>query len=344
MASLQLHIQRANSVSKQCCLTLRSSRHPTAWRAVQSGLGLRPILPGLAVAPRRWVQLSSNVRHQKTYNRLPRREPTTLLTMLTVLSHVKLKRAISAERGNVQAFLERLLIEVTSENYRYFLSEHLSYRGSIDQDANVHCWPPLLANERQVTGLFAIGLSRVCPVSIPEYPIQRTSVPRDEEDAEAKVKGGRIDYLAFYGNRHIALELKRCPISTIGNARENKGLKHQWEMVSKQAKEALGHMRAQQDFDSPVSVGLLVIRLSRKVTTRRDAEEARKNAVVSLGNVVQDVKKLTSADFLAYYLPPAEMQISGGWGKSEDQYRVFPGVVFAAVVHGNATRTAATDA
>lgn len=71
-----------------------------------------------------------------------------------------LKRAINAERGNVQAFLERLLVEVASENYRYFLSEHLSYRGFIDQEANVHCWPPLLSNERQVTGLFAVGLSR----------------------------------------------------------------------------------------------------------------------------------------------------------------------------------------
>lgn len=264
--------------------------------------------------------------------------------MLTVLTDVRLKRAIDAGRGNVQAFLERLVIEVTSENYRYFLTEHLGYRTSIDEDANVHCWPPLLANERQVNGLFAIGLSRVCPVSIPEYPIQRTSVPRDEEDTESKAKGGRIDYLAFYGNRHIALELKRCPISTIGNAGEKKGLKRQWDAVSKQAQEALGHMRQQKNFDSPVSVGLLVIRLSRKVTTRKDAEEARQNAVASLSEVVQDIKKLTSADFLAYYSPPTEMQVSGGWGKSQDQYRVFPGVIFAAVVHGNARRVAATDA
>lgn len=264
--------------------------------------------------------------------------------MLTVLSDVALKRAINAERGNVQAFLERLLVEVASENYRYFLSEHLSYRGFIDQEANVHCWPPLLSNERQVTGLFAVGLSRVCPVSIPEYPIQRSSLARDEEDADTKAKGGRIDYLAFYGNRHIALELKRCPISTTGDARTKKGLRYQWETVSKQAKEALGHMRAQRDFDSPVSVGLLVIRLSRKVTTRKDAEEARISAVTSLKEVVQDVKKLTNADFLAYYSSPTEMQISGGWGKSQDQYRVFPGVIFAAVVHGNAKRAAATDA
>lgn len=263
--------------------------------------------------------------------------------MLTILRGVTLKRAIDAERGNVQAFLERLMIEVASENYRYFLSEHLAYRESIQQDANVYCWPPLFANERQVTGLFAIGLSRVCPVSIPEYPIRRAAVPRDEEDAEAKVRGGRIDYLAYYANRHIALELKRCPISTIGNASENKGLKHHWDTVSKQAQEALGHMREQKDFDSPVSVGLLVIRPSRKVTTRKVAEEARMSAVESLTNVVQEVQKLTSADFLAYYSPPAEMQVSYGWGKSKDQYRVFPGVVFAAVVHGNAKRVA-TDA
>ena len=72
--------------------------------------------------------------------------------MLTVLSEVALKRATNHELGNVQLFLERLLVEVVSENYRYFLSEHMSYRHRVKQDANTRCWPPLLANERQVSG------------------------------------------------------------------------------------------------------------------------------------------------------------------------------------------------
>lgn len=255
--------------------------------------------------------------------------------MLTVLNEVSLKRATNPELGNVQLFLERLLVEVASENYRYFLSEHLSYR-HLAKDSNTHCWPPLLANERQVSGLFAVGLSKVCPVSRPEHPISRSPLSREVNNEEYSSGNGRIDFLATYGARHIALELKRCPISTIGDARSKAGLFSQWENVSSQAKQALVHMRSKQtSYDSPVSVGLLVIRVSRKVTSKREAEETRQAAAMLLPDVAANVKRLTKADFLAYHTPPSEMQTSYGWGKAGDQYRVFPGVIFAAVVHGN---------
>lgn len=256
--------------------------------------------------------------------------------MLTVLNEVSLKRATNPELGNVQLFLERLLVEVVSENYRYFLSEHMSFRHHVEQDANTHCWPPLLANERQVSGLFAVGLSRVCPVSRPEHPISRSPSSREGGNEKSPSESGRIDFLATYGARHIALELKRSPIATIGNASAKTGLSWQWETVSLQAKQALVHMRSKKDFyDSPVSVGLLVIQVSRKVTSKREAEEARQAEAKLLPEVAGSVKKLTSADFLAYHSPPAEMQTTYGWGKNGDQYRVFPGVIFAAVVHGN---------
>lgn len=45
--------------------------------------------------------------------------------MLIALKDVQLKRATDHERGNVQQFLDRLLVEVVSENYRYFLAQHL---------------------------------------------------------------------------------------------------------------------------------------------------------------------------------------------------------------------------
>lgn len=258
--------------------------------------------------------------------------------MLKIISEVNLKRAIDAERGNVQAFLENLLTEVLSENYRYFISEHLSFRehDRTDFEASSHCWPPLLSNESQVSGLFAMGLSRVCPISRPEHPITRAQRARDGEDELVSSKSGRIDYLAYYVNRHIALELKRCPISTIGQANAKKGLASRWRTVSDQAKQALVHMRTLPlQYDAPVSIGLLAIRVSRKVTVRMDVENARIASLASLQGVVGSVKKLTSADFLAYYISPTEMQVSYGWGKEENQYRVFPGVIFAAVVHGS---------
>lgn len=259
--------------------------------------------------------------------------------MFTKLATLRLKRAIDPVRGNVQTFLDRLLVEVASENYRYFLSELAAQELEAGE-----CWPPLLSNERQVSGLFAVGLSRVCPVSNPEHPIARLRRSAEDSDDPAKKNKGRIDFLAYYGSRHIALELKRCPISTLGDARTKAGLAHQWKIVSKQSKEALSYMKDPKDdsYDHPVSVGLLVVRVSRKVTSRITDDDARRDALQSLPSIASDIGKLTRADYLSYYVPPPEMQVSYGWGANEDENYVFPGVVFAAVVHGNATASAAS--
>lgn len=261
--------------------------------------------------------------------------------MLKILNSVSLKRATDAKLGNVQTFLERLLIEVTSENYRYFLTQHLSFRNDLAIDAPTYCWPPLLSNERQVSGLFAIGLSRVSPISNPEYPIGRSvnEIKRDEDKNGSR--SGRIDFLAYYGNRHIALELKRHPISTTNNAKSNSGLDSNWQSVTSQAKQALMHMRSTKwDFESPVSVGLLIVRVGRTVTSKREIEDARSSAHAKLPEVAGNIGKLTKADFLAYYTNPAEMQVSYGWGKDGEGYSIFPGVVFAAVVHGSTKQAA----
>jgi hypothetical protein len=263
--------------------------------------------------------------------------------MITSVTEVQLKRATDHERGNVQQFLERLLVEVVSENYRFFLTEHLSYGLESSDPAETLCWPPLLSNERQVSGLFAIGLSRVSPISRPEHPISRLDRTRaDQEDSSHRK--GRIDFLAYFGNRDIALELKRCPISTLGDARSKAGLTNLWNDVSKQSKDALVHMRKKDErYTSPVSVGLLVVRVGRKVTARRELERARADAEATLPEVANSVARLTRADYLSYYTAPKEMQVSFGWGKNEDQFCVYPGVVFAAVVHESTRQAQAAN-
>jgi hypothetical protein len=52
----------ACSIDRGCCLTLRSSRAPTACHAGHQAQGLRPILRLLSSAPHRRCRLSSNVR------------------------------------------------------------------------------------------------------------------------------------------------------------------------------------------------------------------------------------------------------------------------------------------
>ncbi len=262
--------------------------------------------------------------------------------MLVTLSKVKLKRATDHERGNVQQFIDRLLVEVVSENYRYFLTEHLSQDLAPEQNPEAYCWPPLLSNERQVSGLFATGLSRVSPISIPEHPIARSSKSITDTEAELSYRTGRIDFLAYFGNRHIALELKRCPISTLGVLRDNIGLTNLWRAVESQSKEALVHMRKdRKSYDSPVSIGLLVVRIGRKITARKKLDQERSAAANSLPAIAESVGRLTRADYLSYYRAPQEMQASYGWGKSGDEYRVFPGVIFAAVVHESTKQAAA---
>lgn len=256
--------------------------------------------------------------------------------MLKVDKEVSLKLATDPARGNVQTFLERLLVEVTAENYRYFLNELLLVKPMPDVTPESLCWPPLLANERQVSGLFATALSALCPVSRPEYSISRKRNSKDGDDEGEAPRSGRVDFLATYGSRDIALELKRCPISSIGDAKEKLGLANKWSDVKTQSKEALTHMRAEREsYVAPVSIGLLVIRLSRKVTAAKSAAAVRESGASGLKKVVDEVRKALKPDFLAYYRPPVEMQCITGWGKDGSEYRVFPGVIFAAVVHGN---------
>src|SRR5579862_4770486 len=88
--------------------------------------------------------------------------------MLKVVEGVRLLGATDPQHGNVQTFLERLLVEAVAGNYRHFLHERLAKAQQYPEAPEQYCWPPLMSNERQVGGLFASALSSVCPVSRPE--------------------------------------------------------------------------------------------------------------------------------------------------------------------------------
>jgi len=254
--------------------------------------------------------------------------------MLKVVHQVSLKGATNPEHGNIQTFLEQLLVEVISGNYRYFLNEHLINSVPNVDEPEAYCWPPLLANERQVSGLFANALASVCPVSRPEFAILRPGArgPRGKLGAD---RNGRVDFFATYGKRSLALELKQIPISSLGDAADKLGLASRWETVATQSAQALTYLRREaRTYPYPVSVGLLVIRVSRKVSSRKPLEEVRAEAAKQMESILRRVKTSMKPDFLAHYVPPLEMQAFLGWGRNGDEHRVFPGVIFAAVVHG----------
>lgn len=250
--------------------------------------------------------------------------------MLYVAKKLALKNATNSAFGNVQTFLERLLVEVVSGNYRYFLHEHLMHASTKEEEPEAYCWPPLLANERQVSGLFSAALAAVCPVSRPEFAIRRVKGAGQEADSSS----GRVDFYAMYGNRSIALELKQKAISTKGDVSGKDGLAHQWKTVSSQAEDALKHLRNDpKQYPHPIAIGLLVIRVSIKVTSGKTAEEARLAAGQKMPDLTKEVQKAIKPDFLACYTPPTEMQTFLR-GKSSDEARVFPGVIFAAFIPG----------
>lgn len=216
-------------------------------------------------------------------------------------------------------------------NYRYFLHERVKWDAD-DYAAETVCWPPLLATERQVAGLFASALSRICPVSRSELPLLRTqSKDRIDKDPGAEDPNRRIDYYAWYGQRAVALELKRVPVSTSSALGEGVGLQNQWVSVKGQAETALTHMRKHKvDFPSAVGVAILVVRPSRAVG--QSTVKGREDAVSRFEQQVKELSKAIAPQFLAVYRPPLEMQTIVGWGKDGEDYRIFPGVMFAANV------------
>lgn len=256
--------------------------------------------------------------------------------MIDVLRSLHLPRAQDAKHGDIQNLLERLVIEVVSANYRYFLHERLMW-AQAEAMPERYCWPPLLANERQVSGLFAHALSSVCPVSRPELGITRAE-KKDREDAQAGTRdpNGRIDYYAAYGRRAVAVELKRCTLATSSKS-ERKVVHAHWRGVGGQAQSALDHMRrSPADYPHAAGVGLLVLRLFKTLSPRADPDEIMRQSSARVDVIAEDMRKMLRPDFLSVYRPPVEMQIIAGW-KTSSGLKIFPGVIFAATVRVKAS-------
>jgi hypothetical protein len=254
--------------------------------------------------------------------------------VLRKIKPIRSKGALSADHGNVQSFLEALIVELVAANYRHFLHEQLinSDETYLNQE---NCSPPLLAKESQVSGLFAGALAAICPISRPEVPIKRA-------------KGmGHIDFTAFYGSRYLGIELKQVSISMMRaeSGRKKKGsagqvvlepkggLLGKWKELQVQTAEGLAHMRATpKSYPHPIGVGLMVIKVSQKVREQADAEEVREEAVDRMSEVTEWVRKTIKPNYVICYQAPTEMQTFTGFGKSGNEYRVFPGLIFAAAI------------
>ncbi|WP_137917086.1 hypothetical protein [Hydrogenophaga sp. 2FB] len=249
--------------------------------------------------------------------------------MLTIIKEMNLASARNPVYGSVQHFLERLLVDVAAANYRYFLNDHLSKaRQAGLRNPQSACHSPLLENEAQISGLFSAALSGFCPVFRPEFPL-----------------AGEVDFMVTYGEREIALENKQVSVESITSAAEVVALEKRWKSVVEQSQRRLALMREDKvRFRHPISIGLLMVRVSQKVRVAANVspeEKAEKALQAGLKDFNEgaltlggNVKSFARAHFVAKYEFPREMQIMSGWKRDRRSGgdRVFPGVVFLAHV------------
>lgn len=165
--------------------------------------------------------------------------------MIDVIKSFKGKSASDGYAGDLTDFLNSLLLELATENYRQMLAEKL-----LTSDFNQLIDPPLRGNESEVAALFAKAFSKIVGLINPEPTLKRS-------------KGtGKLDYLVWYQNRTIALELKATKIDYRA-AGVPKKLVKALNSAIEQAIDAQTHLRSLMHSDrrvkSPVALALVLV-------------------------------------------------------------------------------------
>jgi hypothetical protein len=188
--------------------------------------------------------------------------------LLSIAKHFSNATTSNSEFGDTNIFLKRMLIEVVTENYKQMLYESLASK----KDARLD--PPIRANERIMSGLFGTAIATIADRSRPEVRIDRDSLEENPELEEPKTSAGRVDYLAWYGNRTFAIELKmaymNCTSTEVGKTVEKK-----WGTVVNQAVDAQNWLRSRQKeapsrYPNPISLALMVVVGRRAVTDKNE--------------------------------------------------------------------------
>jgi len=245
--------------------------------------------------------------------------------MLRIVKQFGSKTPTDSEAGDINQFLQNILVEVATENYRQLMYEKLFLSGT-----DSHLDPPLRSNERILSGVFAIALSKIAARSRTEVRIDRSEYAdsqsslekdKDEESSNTpKKKSGQVDFLAWYGKRVIAIELKMAGMDCSKPELTNP-VCHRWDVANKQAKEAQTYLRVRQKEDggrypSPVSLALMVIvgRCSvpsdkQLKTEESDSLEKRKKFETEESNFLVKLRELEpTPSFVALYTFPEEFR------------------------------------
>lgn len=240
--------------------------------------------------------------------------------MLRIIRSFSGKAASDAKVGDLNGFLRDVLIEVAGENYRQMMYEAMALASEHRQDLHLDLDPPLRANERVMSGLFATAISRVAlrsrtevRIDRPERDLNVSALTNDVAGEETPTtKSGRVDYLAWYGNRVIGIELKmagiNCEVPVI-----TKNIERRWAKAVDQARTVQASLRVRQKEDSkryskPVSLALMVVVGRRSISV--DEFKFVNDGILKMEEAV--AKKLADLDprptFLATYTFPKEFR------------------------------------
>lgn len=261
-------------------------------------------------------------------------------------------RIVNSEIGNranknnsVHDFLSSLLIEVATENYRQLMFEQLMFSANKSGE-NILLDPPLRANERVMSGLFSIAISRVAARSKPEVRIDRIYEPDDDsedENPKTETSTGRVDFLVWYNSSTIALELKVAYINW-ASPKITEITKKRWSDVVAQAETAHEALidRQNERYPSPHSIGLMILvsRSAVKATEKTIENGKEKKASFTDEHITQVTEMLNrlepQPDFIATYTFPAEfrnfVRKRKGKENEEGEQRSTPFVTFIAYV------------
>lgn len=186
------------------------------------------------------------------------------------------KRVSDRNAADTNQFLESILVEVATENYRQLIHEAVFMNRVRAKPIDYLPDPPLRSNEEVLSGLFATAISRVASRSRTEVQIGRERLEKSTSPDGAQ-RPGHVDHLAWYGERTYAIELKMAAMDFDSKKKTNDSQK-KWESAIKQAKQAQVFLRKKQKeerlrYPNPISLALLV------VVGRRDAGQSTEHDV-----------------------------------------------------------------
>jgi hypothetical protein len=220
------------------------------------------------------------------------------------------KTVTAAAAGDTNQFLQSVLVEVATENYRQLMYESIVLgEDSLD--------PPLRANERVLSGLFSNAIGKTAARSRPEARIDRSEIEEttdalmknDPDSASSSTRAGRVDFLAWYGQRTYGIELKMAAMNC-ETPKVTTQVQKRWETVVAQAVDVQNCLRTRQREDkmrypNPVSLALMVV-IGRRVVS----DEAMLDDITEMES--KFLKQLESMKprplFMAMYTFPMEFR------------------------------------